>query len=337
MKKKNERQLNRGEVIIYQPKSGDIELEVKLKDENIWLTQKQIAELFGVNIPAISKHVNNIDREGELTKKSTVSILETVQREGSRHIKRKLELFNLDMIIAVGYRINSRRATQFRIWATKILKKYLLEGYAVNEKRLLKAKNKFFELQQTINFLKKKSEAKLLRGQEKEILNLLADYSKTLTILEQYDKSKLKKIGGGKTTFKLTYEKCRDIIAEIKRELITKKEAGDIFGFERGKSLDAIIGNLYQTFGGKELYRDLESKASHLLYLIIKDHPFSDGNKRIGSFLFVHFLDKNNYLYRNSGERKINDNTLAALALLVAESNPKEKKQMVALITQLLR
>lgn len=301
------------------------------------MTQKQVAELFDVNIPAISKHINNIDKEGELSKKSTVSILETVQKEGKRSIRRKLELYNLDMIIAVGYRVNSQRATQFRIWATNILKKYLLQGYVINERRLEETRDKFKQLQETISFLQKKSKTKLLEGQEREILNILADYSKTLTILEQYDKSKLKKTGKTKESFKLKYENCGKIISSVKKELTSKKEAGEIFGVERGGSFEGIIKNLYQTFGGKELYKNLEEKSSHLLYLIIKDHPFIDGNKRMGAFLFVYFLDKNDYLYRESGEKKINDNALAALALLIAQSDPKEKDQMIALVTQLLK
>jgi prophage maintenance system killer protein len=333
-KKKIEEKLNKGEIIIYHPKSGGVELEVKLENDTVWMDAHQMAKLFDLDRTGVVRHINNIYKTGELLQNSTCAKIAQVAADGK---VRNMDLYNLDMIISVGYRVNSQKATQFRIWATKILKKYLLTGYAINEKRLLEAKNKFNELQQTIAFLKRKSETKLLKGQEKEILNLLADYSKTLTILEQYDKSQLKKIGGGKTTFKLTYEKCLKVISEIKRELAVKKEAGDIFGLERGKALDGIIGNLYQTFGGKELYKDLESKASNLLYLIIKDHPFSDGNKRIGSFLFVHFLNGNDYLYRNSGERKINDNALAALALLIAESDPKEKDQMIALITQLLK
>lgn len=177
----------------------------------------------------------------------------------------------------------------------------------------------------------------MLAGQEQEILNILADYSKTLTILEQYDKSKLKKTGKTSESFKLKYENCRKIISSVKKELIGRKEAGEIFGIEHGGSFEGIIKNLYQTFGKKELYKNLEEKSSHLLYLIIKDHPFTDGNKRIGAFLFVYFLDKNNYLYRESGEKKINDNALVALALLIAQSDPKEKDQMVALVTQLLK
>jgi death-on-curing family protein len=217
------------------------------------------------------------------------------------------------------------------------LKQHLIQGYTINEKRLFEEKTKLQKLQETIAFLQQKSRAKLLKGQEKEIIDLLADYSKTLTILEEYDKSRLKQVGGGKDVFTLSYEKCQKIIVELKKELIVKKEAGDLFGAERGGSFEGIVKNLYQTFGGKELYANLDAKAAHLLYLIIKDHPFSDGNKRTGAFLFVYFLDANNYLFRKNGERKINDNALAALALLIAESDPKEKDQMIALITQLLK
>ncbi|MFH1745346.1 MAG: Fic family protein, partial [bacterium] len=195
----------------------------------------------------------------------------------------------------------------------------------------------FDKLQKTIAFLNKKSKAKILGGQEKEILNLLADYSKTLTLLERYDKNKLKDNKTGKSKFVLKYQDCSSIINRLKLELTNKKEAGDLFGNEIDYKLESITKNIYQTFSQKELYQSLEEKAAHFLYLIIKDHPFSDGNKRIGSFLFVYFLDKNKYLYRDDGEKKINDNALTALALLVAESDPKEKEQMIALITQLLK
>ena len=177
----------------------------------------------------------------------------------------------------------------------------------------------------------------MLAGQEREIINLLADYSHTLTLLEQYDKNKLSSAKGSLGKFVLTYKDCAKIISELKKELVSKKEAGNIFGHETGHGFESVVKNLYQTFGGKELYQTIENKAAHLLYLTIKDHPFTDGNKRVGSFLFVYFLDRNNYLYRGTGEKKINDNALTALALLVAESDPQEKEQMIALITQLLK
>ncbi|KKR21727.1 MAG: putative Death-on-curing family protein [Candidatus Moranbacteria bacterium GW2011_GWA2_39_41] len=336
MVKKQKEAPKQGEIIIYKDKRGEIELEVSVGKETIWLTQKQVADLFGVNIPAVSKHINNIYEEKELVKKATVSKMETVQIEGGRHIKRNIEFFNLDVIIAVGYRVNSKRATEFRIWATNVLKDHLLKGYTVNQKRLLQERENFEKLQKTIAFLREKAHAKTLQGQESEFLDLLGDYARTLTFLEQYDKSKLKVARAGKAKFVLKYEVCQNIVAEIKKELMTKKEASDIFGTQRGGAFESVIKNLYQTFGGKELYANLETKAAHLLYLVIKDHPFSDGNKRIGAFLFVYFLDKNRYLYDVKGEKKINDNALTALALLVAESNPKEKDVIIALITNLL-
>jgi len=324
---------NKGEVIIYKSSKNEVELKVRFEDETVWLDAHQMARIFNVNRPAIVKHINNIYKAGELSRRVTCSILEQVAADGK---VRKMNLYNLDVIISVGYRVNSQRATQFRIWATKTLKKYLVQGYAVNEKRLLEAKNKFNQLQETINFLQKKSKAKLLKGQEKEILNLLADYSKTLSLLEKYDKRKLKIEKGQKAKFILEYKDCLNIIYELKNNLIAKKQASDIFGNEVGGRFEGVVKNIYQTFSKKELYQSIENKAANLLYLTIKDHYFTDGNKRIGSFLFVYFLDKNNYLYRKSGEKKINDNALTALALLVAESNSKEKEQMIALITQLL-
>lgn len=330
MKKDN---FQKGEIIIYKTSKNEVALDVRLEEETVWLDAHQIARLFDVNRPAVVKHIQNIYKTQELKKNSTCSILEQVAADGK---VRNMNIYNLDMIISVGYRVNSRQATQFRIWATKTLKDHLLKGYTINEKRLLEAQNKFQDLQTTIAFLQEKSKKELLSGQEGEILNLLSNYAKTLTILEQYDKGELKESKGGKTKFILTYEHCLQIINGLRKELIAKNEAGDLFGSERDGSFEGIIRGLYQTFGGKELYPWIEDKASHLLYFIIKDHPFSDGNKRSGAFLFVYFLDKTDYLFKKSGERKINDNALVALALLVAESEPKEKETMVKIIKNLL-
>lgn len=334
MPKKKQEKFNKGEIIIYKPARGEVELKVRLEDESIWLSLNQITELFGRDKSVISRHLRNIFKENELSKNSVVAKIATTAADGKTY---QVEFYNLDAIISVGYRVNSQRATQFRIWATRILKKYLLQGYAVNEKRLLEAKNKFNQLQETIAFLQKQSKKELLKGQETEILNLLTDYSKTLSLLEQYDEGRLKSEKGEKAKFILEYKNCIEIIANIKRRLVAKKEAGELFGQGRYGVFEGIIKGLYQTFAKKELYPTIEVKAAHLLYLIIKDHPFSDGNKRIASFLFVYFLDKNDYLYRKTGEKKINDNALTALALLIAESDPKEKEQLIALIVQLLK
>ncbi len=323
----------KGEIIIYKTSDKKIKIDVKLDHETVWLTQKQIAVLFGTQRPAITKHIRNILKEGELIENSVSSILERTAADGKKY---KTQFYNLDLIISVGYRVNSARATQFRIWATKTLKDYLIKGYAVNKKRLLEAQNRFKELQGAVDFLKKKSDYKLVAGQEQEILNLLADYSKTLTLLEQYDKENVQLVKKGKAEFALKYETVKEIIRKIKEDLIFKKEASSLFGQENRDKLKGIIGNIYQTFDKKELYASLEEKAAHLFYFVIKDHPFVDGNKRIASFLFVYFLDKNNYLYKESGEKKINDNALVALALLAAVSDRNEKNKIIKIITNLL-
>ncbi len=324
---------DKGSIVIYKTKNKQIQLEVKLEKETVWLDAHQIAILFDVNRPAIVKHINNIYETDELNKNSTCSILEQVAADGK---KRKMNLYSLDMIVSVGYRVNSFRATQFRIWATNVLKDHIINGYTLNEKRLLKQSEQLKELQGTIAFLQSKARRKLLESKTQEILNLLSDYAKSISILEQYDTHKLTLVKGKTPAFVLEYENCQNIVFQIKKELIDKKQASELFGQEVNRKFESIVKNLYQTFGGKELYGSIEEKAAHLLYLTIKDHPFIDGNKRIASFLFVYFLDKNNYLYKNSGEKKINDNALAVLALLIAESNPKEKEVMVKIITNLL-
>jgi len=326
----------KNQILIYKPKGGDIEVEVKLDKETIWLTLNQIAYLFGVQKAAISKHIKNIFASGELNRNSTVSKMETVQIEGKRKIKRNLTYFNLDMIIAVGYRVNSFRATQFRIWATKVLKNYLLKGYAVNKKRLISSQTRFKQLRETIKLLEQNITHPLLAGQEKEMLEFLSVYANTLTLLNEYDRDKIKEIKGTKAEFRLSYSKAKKLISQLKNELITKNEASDIFGQEQKNKLEAIIKNIYQTFGKKSLYPTIEDKAANLLYFVIKDHPFVDGNKRIGAMLFIYFLEKSDYLYRKNGERKFNDNALTTLCLLIAVTNPKEKNKMIEITKNLI-
>jgi len=265
----------KGEIVIYKSPQGP-EIRVRLEKETVWLDAHLIAKLFGVNRPAVVKHISNIYKNGELEKKSTCSILEQVAADGKI---RKMNFYNLDMIISVGYRVNSKQATHFRIWATKVLKQHLIKGYTINEKRLLQTQNRLKELQGAIDFLQKKSKYQLLTGQEKEILDLLANYSKTLSLLEQYDKGRIKLVKKSKAEFVLEYEEAKRIIKEIKKDLISKKEASDLFGQDNEGRLAGIIKNIYQTFKGKELYPSLEEKAAHLLYFIVKDHPFIDGNK----------------------------------------------------------
>jgi len=324
---------NEGKIVIYQTSKKEVELRVRLEKETIWLDAHQMAHVFSIDRTVVVKHIRNIYKTGELPETSTCAKIAQVAADGKT---RKMNLYNLDMIISVGYRVNSKRATQFRIWATKVLKTYLVQGYAINQKRLLETRQKFKELQTVITFLQKKSKKELLSGQTGEILNLLSSYAKTLTLLKEYDKGRLRAAKGKKGKFVLKYEECQRIVKELKKELIAKKEAADIFGRETSGAFEGIIKGLCQTFDRKELYPTIEDKASHLLYFTIKDHPFIDGNKRIGSFLFVYFLDKNNYLYRENGEKKINDNALTALALLIAESNPNEKDILIKIIINML-
>src|SRR3990172_4699018 len=311
-----DKEFKKGEIVIYKTSKNEVELQVRFEGETVWLRQDEIAKLYGKERSVITKHINKIFADREVDKKSNVQFLHIANSD------KPVAFYNLDVILAIGYRTNSSRAIQFRIWATNVLKNYLLKGYALNQKQLLEAKEK--------------SKHELLTGQEHEILNLLAKYSKTLTLLEQYDKEKLVLAEKGRAKFVLDYEQAQIIIKEVKKELIAKKEASDLFGLESGDRFKGILSAIYQTFDGKELYPSLEEKAAHLLYFIIKDHPFADGNKRIGSFLFIYFLDKNNYLYKESGEKKINDNALTALALLIAVSDPKEKDKLVKIITNLL-
>lgn len=323
-------EIKKGEIVIYKNPQNDIEVNVRFEGETVWLRQEEIAKLFGKERSVITKHINKIFTDKEVDKKSNVHFLHIPNSD------KPVAFYSLDVILAVGYRTNSARAIHFRKWATKILKNYLLQGYAINEKRLKETKDQLKSLQETINFLQEKSEHELFAGQEKEVLHLLANYSKTFTLLEQYDKGKLSIVRKTKAEYVLQYADAKEIIEKIKKELMVKKEASNLFGQENEEKLKGILGNIYQTFDAKEVYPSLEEKAAHLLYFIIKDHPFVDGNKRIASFLFVYFLDKNNFLFRQTGERKISDNTLTALSLLIAISHSEEKEKLIKIITNLL-
>lgn len=315
---------------IFQSSNGEIEFKGDIEHKTIWATQKQIAQLFGTKVPAINKHIKNIIDDEELDN-STISKMEIVQQEGKRKVKRLVDFYNLDMIIAVGYRVNSKTATQFRRWATSVLNKYIINGYAINEKKITQTKELLNNLKQMINFLSSKN-----IGQEKGILDLLQTYAKTLSLLESYDKSSIDEIDGKQSDYRLTYDEAKEVLQKLKSKLIEKKQASQLFANEKADEFKSIVENLYQTFSGVELYPRIEDKAANLLYLIIKDHPFNDGNKRSASFLFVYFLDKCDYLYKENGEKKINENALVTLTLLVANSNPKEKDVLIKLIKHLL-
>ena len=312
-------------VVIYQTKDGKNELEVNFDGESVWLSQKQIVEIFEKDQSVISRHINNIFKDKEVEEKSNMQKMHIANSD------KPVTFYSLDIILAVGYRTNSKKAISFRKWATSVLKKYLTDGYAINEKKVTQTKELLSNLKQTIDFLTHKE-----IGQEKEILTLLTSYTKTLSLLESYDKSSIEEFTGNSSNYELKYEEVKNVLQELQSVLIGKGEATKLFANEKDNQLDGIIGNLYQTFGGVELYPSIEDKATHLLYFIIKDHPFNDGNKRSASFLFVYFLDKCDYLYKANGEKKINDNALTTLTLLVASSDPKEKDILIKLIKHLL-
>lgn len=317
--------------LVYITRDGQVKLAVNLKNETIWLTQQQIAQLFCVDRSVITKHINNVFKEGELTEESNVQKMHIAGSD------KPVKYFNLDLVLSVGYRVNSKQATQFRIWANKILKDYLIKGYVINQKRLKEQAKYFQELQQAIKFIKIKSKANLLSGQAPELIDLIDEFAQSFTLLNQYDQGKLRLHRFGKEIYKLEYPQTQQLIADFRQNLVKKKEATVLVGQETSDRFQSIIKTIYQTFDGRELYASLEEKAANLLYLTIKDHPFTDGNKRIASILFVYFLAQNQYLYRENGEKKINNNTLISLALLVAVSDPEDKEVMIKIITNLLK
>ncbi len=327
--------ISRGEIVIYKVRDNRIKLEVKLKKDTVWLSQKQIAELFSTERSVITKHLRNIFKDKELEQNLVCANFAHTAIDGKTY---QVKLYNLDAIISVGYRVNSRRATQFRIWATRVLKDYLVKGYALNQKRLVSEQaKKLEELKLTISFIKSKAVHPELTGQAQELLNIVDEYANALTLLYEYDNKTLAINKKKKPSFALTYEHADRLVAEVKIKLYQRGESSELFGQQVGHKFRSIIGSLCQTFDKKELYPSVEEKAAHLFYFTIKDHPFADGNKRIASLLFIYFLEQNNYLLKRTGERKINDNTLVALSLLIAASQPKEKDVMIKLITNLLK
>lgn len=323
-------QTKHGEIIIYQTEDGQNSLEVHLQEDTVWLSLNQIADLFGRDKSVISRHFRNIFSSGELKRAAVVAKNATTAADEKIY---QVEYYSLDAIISVGYRVNSIRGTQFRIWATNVLKQHIIDGYTTNERRL--AEKGLSEMEQTIKLLTKALERhEELTDEGRAVLEVVNRYARTWSLLLQYDEDRLALPKGCHAARKsLDYQQAKTAIGELKIELLDRNEAGDLFGQERDKHLQGILGNLDQTFDGKELYPSLEEKAGHLLYFIIKDHPFSDGNKRIGAFLFVLFLRKNDLLEQSG----LNDNGLVALALLIAESDPKQKDLLIRLIINLLK
>ena len=317
-------------IIMYQSKSGETLIDVKIENDTVWLTQKQMAELFGIDRTVITRHLSNIFKTCELDEKSNVQKMHIANSD------KPIKMYDLDAIISVGYRVNSKQATQFRIWATKTLRHYLIDGYVINEKRLLEEKNRFNMLHETINFIERKADNYLLQDKTRELLSLVKEYSSALSFFKQYDDGRIKIRKTTIPTFKLSYEECRRNIDNISIELRAKKEASSLFGQETNNKFKSIIGVIDQTFDSVNLYKSIEEKAANIFYLIIKDHPFSDGNKRIAAILFVYYLEKNNFLYKNY-QKKISNNALISLALLIATSDPKDKDLLIKIITSLIQ
>ncbi len=327
---------NQQDIVIYRSGRGNVTLRADVGKDTIWATLDQIALLFDRDKSVISRHLKNIFNEQELDKNSVVAKNATTARDGKTYI---VEFYNLDAVLSVGYRVSSKQATQFRIWATETLHDYIMHGVAVNTERIKKLSDeKLFDLNKKISFIQDTVRKRQLDQSEVDsLLSVIRDYANAWTFLLKYDEGDLElQKSKTKEIVRLEYESIRTDLNRLTQELLAKDEAGDLFGRERDGTFQGILRGIYQSFGGKEVYPSLEIKAAHLLYFIIKDHPFSDGNKRIGSFLFVWFLRLNNILYRKNGEQKINDNTIVALALLIAESNPAEKETMVALVTNLI-
>lgn len=318
------------DIIIYQNKTGEIEFKGDFKNETIWASLQNIADLFDTDKSGISRHISNIYESNELDKKSTVAKIATVQKEGERKVQRKIEYYNLDLIISVGYRVNSKKATIFRQWATKTLRNHLVSGYTINKKRI--AKN--YDV-----FIKAVEDIKALLPSETEVrttdaIDLIKIFATTWLSLESYDSSNFPKSGITKTQAIITSSDLTKVISNLRDELIQKQEASELFGIERSKdSISGIVGNIYQAFDQKDLYPSIEEKAAYLLYFIVKNHPFVDGNKRSGAFAFVWFLQRAKILNVN----KLTPEALTALTLLVAESNPKDKDKMIGLILMLLK
>jgi len=325
---------NKGEIAIYKHRGGP-KLSVTFDKDTVWLNQAQIAKLFGTKRQAITKHIKNIFKTGELKQNSVSSILEHTADDGKTY---KVLYYNLDAIISVGYRVNSSQATQFRIWATNKLRELLIKGFVINEKRLKQYQAGVLELKQSQKIFRQALESRESAGFEKELLSIISDYLYTWTILNEYDSGKLSvEFKTKRKTSVLDMGKAAEAINRFRDRLFASGQASELFGreIEPGK-LSGILKGINQSLKNREIYPSIEEKASHLFYFVIKDHPFTDGNKRIGSLLLIMFLIENHYLYNRKGERKINDAALAALALLVAESKPEQKNAMIKLIANLI-
>jgi prophage maintenance system killer protein len=326
------RHSGKGEVILYQSPDGKAALDVRLDQETVWLNQRQMAELFDKDADTIGLHIRNIYKEGELTRKGTTEESSVVQNEGGRQVRRKVGFYNLDVIISVGYRVKSKRGTQFRIWATNVLREHLVRGFTLNEMRLREQEQKLADLRRTVGLLEKTLAHQAIGLDEaKGLLNVITDYAYALTTLDRFDHGTLAiEEVTRPAPFIMTYDAAMEIVKAMQPGF------GGLFGLEKDQGFKSALGAVYQTFGGEELYASIEEKAANLLYFVVKNHAFSDGNKRIAAALFITFLAGNKALYRQDGAKRIADNALVAITLMIAESKPADKETMVKLIVNLI-
>ncbi len=318
---------NKGEIVIYKTGSGKTAIDVTLEDQTVWLTQAQMAILFDKDVRTISEHILNVYSERELQKKSTIRNFRIVRIEGARKIEREIDHYNLDVVLSVGYRVNSKRGTQFRIWATTVLRDHLVKGFTVNNRRLK-------ELHQAVQLITEYAERRDLSGDEaKALLHVVKDYTYALNLLDDYDHQKVVIADTTERKVKaVTYDESLRTISHLRKQF----GASGLFGREKDESLRGSLDNVFQTFEGKDLYPSLEEKAANLLYFLVKNHSFVDGNKRIAAALFLWFLEKNRILYRKDGTKRIAENALVAMTLLIAESHPAEKGILVQVVANLI-
>lgn len=309
--------MKKNEIVLFNTEDNEVKLEVPVNGETVWLSRQQMAELFGRDVKTIGKHINNALHEE--SDNSTVANFATVQMEGYREVVRDIQYYNLDVIISVGYRVKSKRGVEFRKWANSVLKQYILQGYAVNSSRIAQLGEVIRVMKRTENTL-----------DSRQVLSIIEKYSKALNMLDSYDHQNMNRPKGSNDTYRLTYEECINVISHMRFG-----DESALFGREKDDSFKGSIGNIYQSFGGQELYPSLEEKAAHLLYFITKNHSFLDGNKRIAATMFLYFLDKNGVLFADGG-KLIDDHTLVALTIMIAESKPEEKEMMITVVMNCL-
>lgn len=324
---------NKSEILIYETESGAI--EVQLEQETLWLSLQQITDLFGRDKSVISRHLGNIFKTNELERSSVVAKNATTAADGKSY---QVDFYNLDAIISVGYRVNSRQGTQFRIWASRMLKEHLVKGYTLNEQRLRQHQEQLKQLEQTLTLFQQNIIDQANLPEAKGLVDVITGYARTFVLLNQFDSERLPTGDFDEDIrYEIKYGEAKVAINALKQDLIARSEATELVGNEKDDSFAGILGAVVQSYGGQYLYVSIEEQAAHLLYFVIKNHPFSDGNKRIGAFLFIWFLQRNRHHLKSSGELKINDNALAAIALLVAQSDPAQKQLMIHLIMNLIR